>query len=76
MGIEKKLESIQKLGYHTTIDVDAQGHVVAGVYYKPDAMGMSASVLVPAHITGNDVDEVLTEILKQLNKKMVTEGKS
>jgi len=70
LGIQQKIESIQKLGYHTTIDVYDQGHVVAGIYYKPDASGMSASVLVPAHETGNDIDEVLGVIIKRLCKEL------
>jgi len=70
LGIEQKLESIQKLGYHITIDIDEVSHIVAGIYHKPDGMGMSASVLVPAHETGNDLDEVLGVIIKRACKEL------
>ena len=75
MGIQQKIESIKKLGYQSTIDIDDQGYIVAGIFHKPDASGMSASVLEPANETGNDLDEVLEVIIKRLNKQMAMESK-
>ena len=75
MSIQQNINNINKLGYQLTIDIDHHGYIVAGVFYQPDKSGMSASVLDPTNETGNDLDEVLSELVKRLNKTIKEQGK-
>ena len=75
MGIQQKINSISKLGYLLSIDIDEQGYIIAGIFYQSDANGMSASVLDPANEKGNDLEGVLSELVKRLYKQLKKEGK-
>ena len=74
MGIQQKIDGINKLGYQLTIDVDDQGYIIAWLFNRPDVQGMCSTVLEPANETGNDLDEVLSELTKRLNKTIKEQG--
>lgn len=77
MGIQQNINNISKLGYYLDILVDEKGTVMAGIFTKPRSPdGLSASVLNPTNEIGNDLDEVLSALVKRLKKQMAMENKS
>ena len=74
MGIQQSINNISKLGYSLSIDIDDQGYIVAGIYHKPDVMGMTASVLNPTNETGNNLSDILKALVKRLEKQIKEQG--
>ena len=77
MGIQQNINNIAKLGFYLDILIDDHGLIAAGIYTKPKVPdGVSYSILEPVNEIGNDLDEVLSELVKRLNKHIAMESKN
>ena len=75
MEIQKNISNVAKLGYWLEILVDNEGSITACVFTAPDNMSrLSETVLNPAHETGVDLNEVLKNLVKRLNKQIKEQG--
>ena len=77
MGAQQDITNITRQGFYIDIVIDDQGVISAGVFTKPiQPSGMSTSVLSPVNEIGHDLDEVLSTLVKRLNKHITMESKS